>query len=414
MTPDAGVRSVRYGPGMGDPTALDIDPERVGLFTRDDYFDLLARLRREAPVFGYAPHSWTVASYALVREVSRDPERFRSGGGVLMNDPVRAGAELPGSILHMDPPVHAAWRKVGSRWFTPRAAARLEDQIRAETVAVLDAVAPGDEVDLVAEVAAPIPVLVIAELLGVGDAGRSDLRRWSDACIEGSDEDDPAAAERSMVAVGELLGFLTEHTVARRTDPRDDLLSELVTAEVDGRLLEDHEVVMYCMSLLVAGNETTRHLISGSVAALSEHPDQVRILAGADDAALSVAVEECLRWVTPIQAFARTVTADTELGGQAIGAGDWVVMLYAGANRDEAAFGEDAGRFDTARPPHPAHLAFGFGEHLCLGASLARVEARIFLGEYLDRYPWTRLSGEPTWTRSTLVRGYSSLPVTLA
>jgi cytochrome P450 len=406
--------SAGYGPGMDDPAALHIDPEHVGLFTRDDYYDLLARLRREAPVFRYAPHSWTVATYAGVREVSRDPQRFRSGGGVLMNDPVRAGAELPGSILHMDPPTHAAWRKVGSRWFTPRAAAQLEEQIRSETVAVLDAVAPGQEIDLVAEVAAPIPVLVIAELLGVGDAERTDLRRWSDACIEGSDEDDPAAAEQTMVAVGELLGFLTEHTVARRDDPRQDLLSELVTAVVDGRTLEDHEVVMYCMSLLVAGNETTRHLISGSVAALSEHPDQVRSLAGADDATLSVAVEECLRWVTPIQAFARTATVDTQLGGQVIEASDWVVMLYAGANRDEAAFGEDADRFDTARPPQPAHQAFGFGEHLCLGASLARLEARIFLDEYLARFPGTCVSGEPTWTRSTLVRGYSTLPVTLA
>ena len=196
--------------------------------------------------------------------------------------------------------------------------------------------------------------------------------------------------------------------------PRDDLLSELAAAEVDGRTIAVHEVVLYCMSLLVAGNETSRHLMSGSVAALAEHPDQARALAGADDPTLSVAVEECLRWVTPIQAFGRTATEDTTLGGRDIAAGDWVVMLYASANRDEEVFGEDAGSFDVTRPSNPAHLAFGFGEHLCLGAALARLEGRVFLDEFLRRFPAAEVTGEPKWTRSTLVRGHSTLPVTLA
>lgn len=401
-----------------DPTAdldeLAIDPETAGLYNRPDYFEVLAGLRRRAPVFGYAPHRWAVSRYAEVREVSRDPGRYCSGRGVLMNDPKRDGSELAGSILHMDPPQHGAWRKVASRWFTPRAVSLLEDRIRTITRGVLDGLSPGVEVDLVEAVAAPIPVLVIAELLGVGDAERTDFRRWSDACIEGAD-DDPGGEEAvaNMVAVGELLEFLGHHVAGRRRRPGDDLLSALVVAEVDGRPLQDHEVVMYCLSLLVAGNETTRHLLSGAAAALAEHPDQRAALV-ADPASAPDAVEECLRWVTPIQAFTRTATVPTELAGQAVEEGDWVVLLYASANRDEAAFGPDAGRFDVTRPAHPAHLAFGFGEHLCLGAALARLEGRVFLDEFLSRFPAYEIAGPGGWTRSTLVRGYHTLPARLA
>jgi cytochrome P450 len=398
-------------------TALDrlpFDPGSPGQSTRPDHFDVLRRLRAEDPVHRYAPHRWAVARYDDVRTVSRDPERFCSGRGVLLHDPKRDGADLPGSILHMDPPRHAEWRKVGSRWFTPRAVARLEQRVRAVVGDVLDEVAPGEPIDVVDAMAAPIPVLVIAELLGLGDADRSDLRRWSDACIEGADDDpEGGAAAATALAVGELLEFLDAHARARRDRPGDDLLSALASAEVEGRAMGADEVVLYCMSLLVAGNETTRHLLSGSVALLAEHPDQRAALVG-EPATIPGAVEECLRMVTPIQTMVRTATCDLELGGQAVAAGDWVVLLYASANRDEAVFGPDAERFDVTRPPHPAHLAFGFGEHLCLGASLARLEARVFLEELLARFPAFAITGEPTWTRSTLVRGHVSLPAVMA
>jgi len=393
--------------------ALPVDPEQAGLFTDPEYFERMARLRAEAPVQRYAPHSWTVARYDDVRTVSRDPARFRSGQGVLMNDPMRAGHAIPGSILHMDPPEHAAWRRLGSRWFTPRAVARMEETVRAVTDSVLGELSPGQAVDLVDAVAAPIPVVVIAELLGVGDAvDRHEFRRWSDACIEAADiEGDDAAAR--MATAGELFAFLHEQVADRRRAPRDDLITTLVQAEVDDRPLRDDEVVMYCLALLVAGNETTRHLISGSLAALAEHPDQRRSLIAAGPAALPGAVEECLRWITPIQTFARTATVDLELGGETIEAGDWVVMLYASANRDERAFGPTADRFDIARPPDTAHTAFGFGEHLCLGASLARLEARVLLERFLLRFPTFTPTDPPTWVQSTLVRGFASLGATL-
>jgi cytochrome P450 len=392
---------------------LQFDPGCTELSTRPDYYEALRRLRSEAPVYGYAPNRWAVARYDDVRAVSRDPERFCSGQGVLLHDPKRDGAELPGSILHMDPPQHAEWRKVGSRWFTPRAVTRLEQQVRVVVRDVLDEVVAGEPLDVVDALAAPIPVLVIAELLGLGDADRSDLRRWSDACIEGADDDpDGAAAEAAMLAVGELLGFLDAHARARRERPGDDLLSVLASAEVEGRTMGVDEVVLYSMSLLVAGNETTRHLLSGSVALLAEHPEE-RATLRANPSMLPGAVEECLRMVTPIQTMVRTATRDLDLAGQDVTAGDWVVLLYASANRDEAAFGRGADRFDVTRPANPAHLAFGFGEHLCLGASLARLEARVFLEELLVRFPDLAVTGDPTWTRSTLVRGHVSLPAVL-
>ena len=384
-----------------------LNPEIPGMFTDPGYFDALSRLRAESPVHAYAPNSWMVTRYDDVRQMSRDPGRYCSGRGVLMNDPVRQGMELPGSILHMDPPEHAAWRALASRWFTPRAMGRLEDRVRVITAGLLDAVDHG-AIDLVEALAAPLPVLVIAELLGVDDRHHADFVRWSDGVIDGADAQDASAIE----AVGEFLMFLNAEVLRRRGEPSDDLLSTRVASEVGGRGLADDEIVMYCLSLLVAGNETSRHLISGGLAALHDHPDQRAALA-ADPELLGGAVEECLRWVTPIQAFARTATTDVNLGGHDLPAGAWLVMMYASANRDTAAFGPTAGRFDITRAVNQTHLAFGFGEHLCLGAALARLEARVFFGEFLARYPDFTLVGEPTWTSSTLVRGYRTLPAVL-
>ena len=188
-------------------------------------------------------------------------------------------------------------------------------------------------------------------------------------------------------------------------------MSLLVTADLGDRRLTDTEIVTFCLSLLVAGNETTRHLLSGAVAALAEHVDQRARLV--DAGALGVAVEECLRWVTPIQAFARTATRDTDVGGEPVAEGDYLVLLYASGNRDEAAFGPTAGIFDAARQAPVPNLAFGFGEHLCLGAALARLEGRVFLDELLQRFPHFAVAGEPTWLSSSLVRGHRTLPVVL-
>ena len=391
---------------------FDVAPETPGLFTRPDYYDLLATLRREAPVYEYAPGSWTVAGYDDVRDVSRDPARFCSGRGVLMNDPLRNAGEIHGSILHMDPPAHAPWRQLVSRRFTPRAAATFTDSVRAAARLVLDEIEVGETVDFVDAIAVPFPVLVIAELLGIGDADRDDFRRWSDAAISSTDTDTPALDDLAA-----LYRFLVDHVRARRDGGEGDgatgdIVSTLANAEIDGRRVSTAEAVGYCLALLVAGNETTRHLVSGAALALSEHPDQ-RALLAADHSRIDAAVEECLRWVTPIQAFGRTVTGATELGGRPLREGDWVVLLYASANRDERVFGPTADRFDVTRRVDSSHVAFGFGEHLCLGAALARLEARVLLDEMLERFPAFEVAGEPSWVRSTLVRGMDRLPVTM-
>ncbi len=258
---------------------------------------------------------------------------------------------------------------------------------------------------------APLPVLAIAELLGIPDADRSDFRRWSDAAIAATDGMNDLSAE-DITAMGELGAFLHAHAEARAADPGDDLVSALVGAEVQGRPMTPGEIVMFSLTLLVAGNETTRHLLSGSLIALAQHPEQRAALA-ADPSGLPGAVEECLRWVTPIHQFARTVVADTTIGECPVAADDYVVMLYASGNRDEDAFGPTADRFDVTRPASPPNLGFGFGEHLCLGAALARLEARIVFEQLLARFPAYRVDADPVYEPSTLTRSIRTMPVTL-
>jgi len=382
-----------------------LNPEVCGAFTAPDYYTERARLRRDEPVREYAPNAWTIARYDDVRAVSRDPERFCSGRGVLVNDPMRSGNSIEGSVLHMDPPEHAPWRGLVTRRFTPRAVSGLEDRIRVAARAVLADVQPGEEVDFVEAIAAPFPVLVIAELLGIDAADRDKFRRWSDSVIDSPDK--PGEGLDDIMA---LFEFLISHVRQRRENPTDDIASAVVNAEVAGAPVTTREAVGYLLALLVAGNETTRHLVSGSTYALAEHPEQ-RALLTRDPERIPVAVEECLRWVTPIQVFGRTATRDTELRGRAIPEGDFVVMLYASANRDEHAFGPTAAEFDVTRPVDTNHLAFGFGEHLCVGAALARLEGRVFLEELLARFPGYEPTAVPELSRSTLVRGATRMPV---
>jgi cytochrome P450 len=388
-------------------TATVFDPRVPGAFLAPDYYATMGELRRAGPLHRIDDDVYLVPRYDDVRSISRDPLTFCSSRGVLVNDPVRfAPADMSGSVLHTDPPDHAVWRKLVNREFTPRGVAHFEPRIRELAAAVLDAAPVGEEFDAVGALTAPFPVQVIAELLGVDDGDRDDFRRWSDAMIEAPDTRDPDV----LAQAGELWRFLDGHLRDRVADPRDDLTSMLMHAEFDGRPLTHAEARMFCLSLLVAGNETTRHLLSGTFLALWQHPDQRAALA-ADPSGIPAAVEECLRWITPIQAFGRTSTRATDVAGVPLPADAFVVMLYASANRDEAAFGPTADRFDVTRPVDPPHLAFGFGEHLCLGAALARMEARIFLSELLARTPDWDVTGEPDFAPSSLVRGMRSLLV---
>lgn len=396
---------------IGLETVDPIDPRDAAFFARQDYFDVLARLRAEDPVYACSPGFWVVTRYEDIRDLSRDPAHFCSGRGALVNDPIRSSGTpmLARSILHMDPPEHAVFRKLVNRQFTPRALSGLEESIRKSASRLLDAVDTGVAIDFVAELAAPFPLTVIAELLGIDEADREDFRRWSDAAIESPD----LPPEETMAALGELSGFIVEHIRTKRERPGPDLVSLLVESEVDGQPLSKEELFMFLLTLLVAGNETTRTLLSGSAIVLAEHPDQRAQLAE-DPALLPGAVEECLRWVTPVHAFCRTATEDAVIAGSSVRAGDYLCMLYASANRDERVFGADAAVFDVRRQTVPVHLAFGFGEHVCLGASLARMEARIFYEELLARFPSYEVAGPVERVLSTTVAGIRSLPVVLA
>jgi cytochrome P450 len=394
---------------MTNTDIFPVDFSKPGMFLRDDYYDLLADLRARPDLPFYEAGSRLVARYADIREISRDPGRFCSGRGVLANDPLREGGSVEGSILHLDPPRHAEYRRLLNREFTPRAVGRMEDRVRSRTRGLLDAIPRGEAVDLVDVLAAPLPVMVIADILGIPESERSEFRRWSDATILASDGQSalPPDAVQSLM---ELMEFLQAHAERQRADPGSDVVSLLVQSEIEGAPLSVGELVTFNLSLLVAGNETTRHLISGSLLALAEHPDQRARLAAEPDA-IPGAIEECLRWVTPIQQFARTVVADTTVGDIEVEADEYLLMLYASGNRDEAAFGPTADRFDVFRPVATPNLAFGFGEHLCLGAALARLEGRVLLEELLARFPEYEIAGPGERSSSSLVRGHERLPV---
>jgi cytochrome P450 len=384
--------------------ALD-DPDFYGPGVEATY----RRLRADAPVHRCARSGlWALAKHADIAWVSKNAQRFCSGRGVLVRDPMRDGT-MPAqalSIIYMDAPEHVRYRRLVSKAFTPRLVARLEPRIRTLARESLEALRPGEPIDFVEHVAVPLPLLVIAEMLGVPVADRPRFKRWSDVIIAGADE----GVAATLATVQELFAYFHGVLEARRRDPREDLVSALALAEVDGERLADDEVLIFCLTLLVAGNETTRNLIAGGARALLDFPDQRRRLA-ARPGLLPSAVEEMLRWVTPVKTFARTATEDTTIRGRRIAAGDYVVLLYASANRDEEAWGPTADRFDVGRRPDPGHLAFGIGPHSCLGANLAALEARVLFEELLARFPDFEAAGEAVPLRSTLMNGFLRLPV---
>ena len=370
------------------------------------------RLRREDPLPWYpgTGGAWCVLKHADIAAVSRDPQRFTSTRGIQigLRDANARPLGIPPTILEMDPPQHNLYRKLVIRAFTPAATARLETMVRQIARECLESVEPGPVVDLVEALAVPLPMYVIAEMLGVPRSDRPSFKRWSDSMIEAGGGRRSAATD---AALGEMLGYFQGVLGERRRAPTDDLISTLARAEIEGAQLCDPEILMFCATLLAAGNETTRNLISGGSLLLMRNPDQRRRLRD-EPALLPNAVEEMLRWWSPVNSFIRTAARDTELRGRRIAEGEVMLLLYASANRDEEIWGEGADRFDVGRDhAHQRHLAFGFGEHLCLGAPLARLEARVLFEELLAQYPDFELAGEPERLHSRLMHGVEHLPV---
>ena len=375
-------------------------------FWTGDPYPAFAELRRDDPVHRFEGRDgsfWAVARHADVQHVSKHPELFCSAPGVLLTDLTRPVGDND-SIIYLDPPLHGKRRKLLSPSLTVRRVSDLEGRVREMVVELLDGLDPTQPLDAVEALAAPIPMQVIAELVGVPREDLADFRRWSDAMIEAASE----FTEESFVLAAELFTYVTEVVKERMTEPRDDLVSVLAHGKVEGESLDPYDINMFVMTLLVAGNETTRTHIGNSLIALAEHPDQRALVL--DDPA--TAVEELLRWEAPIMNFCRTATQDTTIGDTEIGEGDYVVLLYQSANRDEEVFGPTADELDVRRSPNP-HLSFGFAEHFCMGAGLARLESRVLLEELLARWPAYELAGPVERLPSRFVRSIGHLPLVL-
>lgn len=375
-----------------------------------DPLPALARLRAEAPVAPHRPTgAWILSRHADVLAASRDPATFCSGRGVLLEE---IGVEYPSppTMMHTDPPDHTRYRRLVAPAFAPRVVRALEAPIAARARAAVAALPAGEPVDVVAELAVPFPLRIIADLLGVPEDDWPRFHEWSEAAVPGASDRSPDEAAALM---GEMTGYLLAAAADRRARPRDDVISLLATVEVGGERLDDDELAMFLVQLLVAGNETTRNALAGGLVAFAEHPDQWdRLRADRSPPALAAAVEEVLRWTTPVVYFLRTTTRGVTMHGVDLPAGTPVVLHYLSANRDEAAFGPTADRFLVDRDPNP-HLAFGAGPHLCLGAALARLELRAVLGALADRFARLEQAGPVERAMSLVIAGHRRAPLAL-
>jgi cholest-4-en-3-one 26-monooxygenase len=380
-----------------------------GAFYAGDPYPAFAWMRRNQPVYR-DPHSgvWGVTRYHDVKAVAVTPTLFSSADGIRPDQPA-----MP-YMIDMDNPEHRRRRRLVGEGFLPKAVAARGPAIGEICDYLIDRVREQGECDLVRDLAAPLPLFVIGDMLGVEPADRPDLLRWSDDMLRALGSPDPDALARAMTAFSEYTSYIAKRVAQRRRDEdRSDLIGILANAELDGDRLADDSITMESLLILVGGDETTRHVISGGVEALLAHPDQYARLR-ADPGLLPAALDEMLRWVSPIKNMARTATVATTIGDTEIPAGDTVLLLYPSANRDEDVFDEPE-TFDITRQPNE-HVAFGFGAHFCLGSQLARLELKEMFSRLLTLPDLQLAEGVtiPLPRRpANFVSGIESMPVTL-
>ncbi|MEM0954846.1 MAG: cytochrome P450 [Pseudomonadota bacterium] len=394
---------------------------QIDVYNPDNYMggiphEQFAWLRANDPVhwhehpegYGY----WVLSRHADVVQVSRDFKTFSAESGFVMVD------DLPDDILEMtrnqllgmDPPKHGPLRRAVITRFTSRMLAELEPQVRAIARNVMQQIREPSEVNFVESLAGDLPTAVICSMLEIPEDKWAQIRRWSDLQTSSTDPDLGGTMEEVNQATVEMGTYGFELAMARKEAGGDDLISLLINQEVEGHAVSEMEFASLFIQLTVAGNETTRGLISSGMHELLQQPDLYEQLQ-ADPSKLPLAIEEMLRWTCPLHYFRRTAMADAEVGGQMIREGERVVMLYSSANFDEAVF-DNPMTFDITRDPNP-HLAFGHGIHLCLGANLARLEARVFFEEFFRAFSKIESVGEPVFIRSNSIHGYKEMPVQL-
>jgi cholest-4-en-3-one 26-monooxygenase len=398
---------------MTTTEAIDLfDP---GVYAQAMPHESYDRLRRESPVFFHpepdGPGYWALLKYEDIVAVSSDNRLFSSWtGGTNIGDMPPDGLAIIRTImLNMDPPQHTKYRRLVSTGFTPRMISALEPHVREITRKIVDRVAARGECDFVTEIAAELPLEVIAEMIGVPQEDHKKVFDWSNRLIGFDDPEYNTTAEDGTIAATEMFFYAHQMAADRKANPRQDLVSVLMAAEVDGEKLTEADFDGFFILLAVAGNETTRNLISGAMLALIEHPEQRQRLID-DPSLMPLAVEEFLRWVSPLIYFRRTATADAVVRGQQIKAGEKVVMYYPSGNRDEDVF-EHGGAFDVGRSVNPQIAFGGTGPHFCLGASLARLEIRCMFEELLARLPDMELAAPVQRLRSNFINGIKHMPV---
>ncbi|MGI5129826.1 cytochrome P450 [Pseudonocardia sp. CA-107938] len=382
--------------------------------------DVLRRLRAEAPVFRYEPlDMWVLSRYDDIKYVERTPQLFTVTDGKLINSakfggPVERdffddGADL---LATLDPPRHGEVRRVIAPAFTPKAIARLETAVRDTTRRQLAPVEPGIPIDVVRDIARVVPTKAVGTLLGIpeDEVSLDELVFWTGELNKLGAPLSRAELDQAARTVQEMRKYLLDLLDRRKKEPADDLLTRLVTAEAERPEITAANILMLAMVVFLAGIDTTRNSLAGLLWCLARHPAEMGALA-ADHGLVDQAVQESLRWVTPVPGFVRRATTDTEIRGTRIAKGDWLYLLYYAANRDEQ-YWSDPDTFDITRPTTHGVLSFGFGNHVCIGEALARLELRVVLQELLARFSTVALAGTPTRIDSHMQHGWDTLPLT--
>lgn len=396
-------------------TASRIDLKSPDVYTEGVPYAFFDHLRSSEPVYWQPEENgtgfWAVTRHADVVAVSRDSATFSSAVGTTQIDDFdeQTRAKQAAMLVNLDPPDHTRLRHLVSRGFTPRTVKVLEGHIRDICTRIVDRLLEARDVDFVPEAAAPLPLEVIAALLGAPPGDVDRLYDWSNRMIGFDDPEYGTTQADGEMAAAEIFLYANELAAQRRIEPRDDIVTTLVQPDENGDTLTEMEFNMFFVLLVVAGNETTRNATAGGMQAFIDHPDQWRRLQSEPELVAS-AVEEILRWVTPVMDFRRTATRDVYIGDQLVRAGDKVVIYYPSANRDEAVFDEPY-RFDIGRSPNPQIAFGGSGVHFCLGAHLARLELRILFETLAARIDHVEPTGPVSRLRSNFISGIKTMPV---